>query len=137
MVGYECLLFAVAFYAALRIYREELGPLRVNRSGVSRLMDIPIEGNVFHFFAVVLFVVFSIVVLLTLRMTWVLGTFNVGFSLAVIIGCHLTLQIRQAVSSTTFVYVSDEDEPAPSWLSVIFPYLSPQVFTSALTYVLH
>ncbi|KAI6005379.1 hypothetical protein EDC04DRAFT_1008109 [Pisolithus marmoratus] len=50
MVGYECLLFSVAFYTALRIYQEELGPLRVNWSGVSRLTDILIEGNVVYFF---------------------------------------------------------------------------------------
>ncbi|KAI6096208.1 hypothetical protein EV401DRAFT_2044603 [Pisolithus croceorrhizus] len=68
--------------------------------------------------------VFSVVVLLTLPLEWVLGIINLGFSLSVIVGCHLILQIRKALSPTTLVYVTGENEPAPSYVSIIFPYSS-------------
>lgn len=124
MLGYECLLFSVAFFAALRRRRDELGSLPVSWSGVTHLADILIEGNVVYFFLAVAYTVFSVVVLLTLPLEWVLGILNLGFSSAVIIGCHLILQIRKALSPTTFVYVFGENSPAPSYVSIIFPYSS-------------
>ncbi|KAI6005377.1 hypothetical protein EDC04DRAFT_2784187 [Pisolithus marmoratus] len=122
MMAYECLLFSVAFYAALRRYREEFGPL--NWNGVTRLTDVLIEGNVVYFLITMAYAVFSIGLILTLRIEWVLGLLNVGFSLAVTIGCHLILQIRRAVSSTTLVYIIGEEEPTRSWLSMIFLFFS-------------
>ncbi|KAI6121026.1 hypothetical protein EV401DRAFT_1378794 [Pisolithus croceorrhizus] len=50
MMMYECLLFSIAFFAALRRYREELGPFSASLGGVTRLTDILIEGNVVCFF---------------------------------------------------------------------------------------
>ncbi|KAI6096207.1 hypothetical protein EV401DRAFT_1143021 [Pisolithus croceorrhizus] len=124
MMVYECLLFSVAFFAALRRYREELGPLSASRGGVTRLTDILIEGNVVCFFITMAYAVSSLVVLLTLPLEWVLGILNLGFSLSVIVGCHLILQIRKALSPTTLVYVIGEDGPAPSYVSMVFPYSS-------------
>ncbi|KAI6114130.1 hypothetical protein F5141DRAFT_1104433 [Pisolithus sp. B1] len=124
MMVYECLLFSVAFFAALRRYREELGPLSASRGGVTRLTDILIEGNMVCFFITMAYAVSSLVVLLTLPLEWVLGILNLGFSLSVIVGCHLILQIRKALSPTTLVYVIGEDGPAPSYVSMVFPYSS-------------
>ncbi|KAI6149022.1 hypothetical protein EDD17DRAFT_1643277 [Pisolithus thermaeus] len=124
VVGYECLLFSVAFFVALRRYQEKLGPLPANWGGITRLTDILIEGNVVYFFISMAHAVFSVVVLLTLPLEWVLGIINLGFSLSVIVGCHLILQIRKALSPTTLVYVTGENEPAPSYISIIFPYSS-------------
>ncbi|KAI5986227.1 hypothetical protein EDD15DRAFT_1606196 [Pisolithus albus] len=61
MLGYECLLFSVAFFAALRSHREALGSLPVSWSGVTRLTDILIEGNVVYFFLAMAYTAFSTV----------------------------------------------------------------------------
>ncbi|KAI6117725.1 hypothetical protein EDD16DRAFT_998318 [Pisolithus croceorrhizus] len=49
MVACECLLFSLAFAAAVRRHLASLGPLPTNWSGVKRLRDTIIEGNVFYF----------------------------------------------------------------------------------------
>ncbi|KAI6150321.1 hypothetical protein BKA82DRAFT_24670 [Pisolithus tinctorius] len=49
MIACECLLFSLAFAAAVGRYREKLGPLPANWNGVKRLKDILIEGNVLYF----------------------------------------------------------------------------------------
>ncbi|KAI6030663.1 hypothetical protein F5J12DRAFT_302759 [Pisolithus orientalis] len=124
MMGYECLLFSAALSAALRRYREGLDPLSSNWNQLTRLTDILIEGNVISFLISSVYSVINVVLLLTLKVEWVFGTLNIGFSLGVTIGCHLILQIRRAASPTSLDYDIGEDKSASLWPSIIFPYSS-------------
>ncbi|KAI6101455.1 hypothetical protein EDD17DRAFT_804081 [Pisolithus thermaeus] len=100
MVACECLLFSLAFAAAVRRHRASLGPLPANWSGVKRLRDIIIEGNVFYFLVNMLYSIVYLVVSLTLPVEWLLGILGLGSCIAILSGCHLILHVRSVASQS-------------------------------------
>lgn len=123
MIACECLLFSLAFAAAVRRHREKLGPLPANWNGVKRLKDILIEGNVLYFLVIMLYSIVYLVISLTLPVEWLLGILSLGASFTILIGCRLILHVRSAASQLRISsYVTDEDGPASSWPSIAFSY---------------
>ncbi|KAI6045435.1 hypothetical protein EDC04DRAFT_59176 [Pisolithus marmoratus] len=100
IIAYECLLFALAVYAAIRRYREERAPLPVNLKKMRDLRTILISGNVAYFFGTLLYVIAYSVVSLTLPTQWVIAVPRLGSAIIAVFGCHLVLHIRTSRSST-------------------------------------
>ncbi|KAI6131860.1 hypothetical protein EV401DRAFT_320367 [Pisolithus croceorrhizus] len=72
ITSYECLLFVLAVFAAIRYHREERVPHPVNLNKLKDLRAILISGNIVYFFGTLLYVIAYSAVSLTLpRQGWV------------------------------------------------------------------
>ncbi|KIO06455.1 hypothetical protein M404DRAFT_999115 [Pisolithus tinctorius Marx 270] len=118
---YECLLFALAVYAAIRHHREERVPLPVN---LKDLRTILIGGNVVYFLGTLLYIIAYLVVTLMLSTQWIAAVPRLGFAITAVIGCHLVLHVRSSRTSTSTRQVdSQEHESYP--LAVLHDHSTP------------
>lgn len=114
VAAYECLLFALAVYAAIRRYKEEHAPLPVNLNKMKDLRTILIGGNVVYFLGTLLYFIAYVVVSLLLPTQWIVAVPRLGSAITAVFGCHLVLHIR---SSRAFA--GDDSEERESHTLVV------------------
>ncbi|KAI6103537.1 hypothetical protein F5141DRAFT_212393 [Pisolithus sp. B1] len=100
ITSYECLLFALAVFAAIRYHREERVPHPVNLNKLKDLRAILISGNIVYFFGTLLYVIAYSAVSLTLPTQWIIAAPRLGSAVTAVFACHLVLHIRSSRAST-------------------------------------
>lgn len=100
VTAYECLLFALAIFAAIRRHKEEHVAHPVNLNKLQDLRAILISGNIVYFFGTLLYVIAYSVVSLTLPTQWMIAVPRLGSAVTAVFGCHLVLHIRSSRAHT-------------------------------------
>ncbi|KAI6162510.1 hypothetical protein EDD17DRAFT_551008 [Pisolithus thermaeus] len=100
ITSYECLLFVLAVFAAIRYHREERVPHPVNLNKLKDLRAILISGNIVYFFGTLLYVIAYSAVSLTLPTQWLIAAPRLGPAVTAVFACHLVLHIRSSRAST-------------------------------------
>ncbi|KIM65326.1 hypothetical protein SCLCIDRAFT_22832 [Scleroderma citrinum Foug A] len=93
---YELLLFSFALRAAIQCSRCYYPQIRARR-----LRVILIEGNLIYFLALMLYVIVFLTVALTSPARYLIITTSLAGSMLSIMGCHIILHIRSAVSQSS------------------------------------